>query len=128
MGFRGKDVTLLYEQLKVFFTDVTVAKPKSSRNSSIESFVVCRNYSPPAGFVPCMMSPLLDQHYGDKNHKLAPNSFIVPFVACGDLSGFDADQNYPLNFEEGKTYERLEPVQPPINPPYKRHLEKKQAK
>lgn len=33
--FRGKDVTLLYEQLKLFFTDVTVAKPKSSRNSSL---------------------------------------------------------------------------------------------
>ena len=33
--FRGKDTTILYEQLKAFFTNVTVAKPKSSRNSSI---------------------------------------------------------------------------------------------
>ena len=33
--FRGKDVTLLYSQLKVFFERVTVAKPRSSRNSSI---------------------------------------------------------------------------------------------
>jgi hypothetical protein len=40
--FRGKDVTLLYSQLQVFFKSVTIAKPKSSRNSSIESFVVCQ--------------------------------------------------------------------------------------
>lgn len=33
--FRGKDISLLYAQLKAFFDDVTVAKPKSSRNSSI---------------------------------------------------------------------------------------------
>lgn len=33
--FRGKDVTLLYSQLKLFFKEVTVAKPRSSRNSSI---------------------------------------------------------------------------------------------
>lgn len=33
--FRGKDVTLLFAQLKIFFKDVTVAKPRSSRNSSI---------------------------------------------------------------------------------------------
>ena len=33
--FRGKDVTLLFAQLRLFFENVTVAKPKSSRNSSI---------------------------------------------------------------------------------------------
>ena len=37
--FRGKDVTLLYSQLKLFFPRVTCAKPRSSRNSSIEAFV-----------------------------------------------------------------------------------------
>jgi tRNA (cytidine32/guanosine34-2'-O)-methyltransferase len=58
--FRGKDVSLLYSQFRCFFKEVTVAKPKSSRNSSIESFVVCRNYSPPAGFVATMTTLLLD--------------------------------------------------------------------
>ena len=33
---RGKDVSLLYSQLRLFFPLVTVAKPRSSRNSSIE--------------------------------------------------------------------------------------------
>jgi tRNA (cytidine32/guanosine34-2'-O)-methyltransferase len=47
--FRGKDITLLYAQLKMFFDKVTVSKPRSSRNSSIEAFVVCEGYQPPAG-------------------------------------------------------------------------------
>lgn len=33
--FRGRDIGMLYSQLKVLFGDVTVVKPKSSRNSSI---------------------------------------------------------------------------------------------
>lgn len=37
--FRGKDVTLLYAQLKIFFRQVTVTKPRSSRNSSIGELV-----------------------------------------------------------------------------------------
>lgn len=57
--FRGKDVDILYSQLKVFFSTVTICKPRSSRNSSIESFVVCQNYSPPIGYVPIMCNPLL---------------------------------------------------------------------
>ncbi|KAF8794498.1 putative tRNA like protein [Argiope bruennichi] len=62
--FRGKDVTLLYSQLKLFFKTVTVAKPRSSRNSSIEAFAVCEGYHPPKGYVPNMMNPLLDMQYG----------------------------------------------------------------
>ena len=60
--FRGKDVSLLYAQLKIFFPLVTISKPRSSRNSSIESFVVCQNYSPPIGYKPTMANPLLDNH------------------------------------------------------------------
>ena len=33
--FRGRDITLLYSQMKLFFQTVTCAKPRSSRNSSI---------------------------------------------------------------------------------------------
>lgn len=61
--FAGKDVTLLYSQLRCFFQEVTVAKPKSSRNSSIESFVVCRRYCPPAGYVPTMDKLLTAHRY-----------------------------------------------------------------
>jgi tRNA (cytidine32/guanosine34-2'-O)-methyltransferase len=42
----------------------------------------------------------------------------VPFVACGDLNGFDSDQSYPLDLNDGKEYKYNEPVQPPIHPNY----------
>jgi len=42
-------------------------------------------------------------------------------MACGDLSGFDADQSYEINFG----YTRQEPIIIPINPPYKLAIEKK---
>lgn len=42
--FRGKDTSLLYCQLKLFFPVVTFAKPKSSRNSSIGRNKMCRSY------------------------------------------------------------------------------------
>ena len=60
--FRGKDVTLLYSQLKVFFGKVAVCKPKSSRNSSIEAFVVCQDFHMPEGYTPSMSNPLLVSH------------------------------------------------------------------
>ena len=58
--FRGRDVSLLYSQLKLFFPFVTCAKPKSSRNASIEAFAVCRGYAPPPGFTPGALQALLD--------------------------------------------------------------------
>uniref|UniRef100_A0A3Q3XFY8 Putative tRNA (cytidine(32)/guanosine(34)-2'-O)-methyltransferase n=1 Tax=Mola mola TaxID=94237 RepID=A0A3Q3XFY8_MOLML len=125
--FRGKDVTLLYSQLKIFFTGVTCAKPRSSRNSSIEAFVVCQNYSPPEGYVPNMSNPLLDHSYDvDFNQLEGPNRVIVPFLACGDLSAFDSDRTYPLQLDAGKQYRYTPPTQPPIRPPYEQacHLRK----
>uniref|UniRef100_A0A1A7Y7P9 Putative tRNA (cytidine(32)/guanosine(34)-2'-O)-methyltransferase n=1 Tax=Iconisemion striatum TaxID=60296 RepID=A0A1A7Y7P9_9TELE len=117
--FRGKDVTLLYSQLKIFFSTVTCSKPRSSRNSSIEAFVVCQNYCPPEGYVPNMSNPLLDQTYDvDFNQLEGPNRVIVPFLACGDLSAFDSDRTYPLQLEDGKRYQYTPPTQPPICPPY----------
>jgi tRNA (cytidine32/guanosine34-2'-O)-methyltransferase len=117
--FRGKDVSLLYAQLKIFFPEVTIAKPRSSRNSSIEAFVVCQNYSPPEGYVPNMFNPLLDNHTAvNFNELTGVNRLIVPFLACGDLSAYDSDMTYPLNLDDGKTYTYHEPTQAPISPPY----------
>ncbi|KAM8934542.1 tRNA (cytidine(32)/guanosine(34)-2'-O)-methyltransferase [Pelodytes ibericus] len=117
--FRGKDVSLLYSQLKIFFGEVTCAKPRSSRNSSIESFVVCQGYCPPEGYIPNMSNPLLDHCYDvDFNQLEGPNRVIVPFLACGDLSVYDSDRTYPLQLDSGKEYSYICPTQPPICPPY----------
>nr|NP_001016817.1 FtsJ RNA methyltransferase homolog 1 [Xenopus tropicalis]CAJ81745.1 FtsJ homolog 1 (E. coli) [Xenopus tropicalis] len=117
--FRGKDVTLLYSQLQIFFREVTCAKPRSSRNSSIEAFVVCQGYRPPEGYVPNMSNPLLDHCYDVHFNQLeGPNRVIVPFLACGDLSAYDSDQTYPLKLQADKDYTYVPPTQPPICPPY----------
>uniref|UniRef100_A0A8V0X3S8 Putative tRNA (cytidine(32)/guanosine(34)-2'-O)-methyltransferase n=1 Tax=Gallus gallus TaxID=9031 RepID=A0A8V0X3S8_CHICK len=117
--FRGKDSPLLYSQLRLFFTDVTCAKPRSSRNSSIEAFVVCRNYSPPQGYVPTMDNPLLDPDGVLALSELSgPSRLIVPFVACGDLSAYDPDRTYPLQLSPEQPYRYVPPPTPPIAPPY----------
>jgi len=115
--FRGKDVDLLYAQLKIFFKDVTVAKPRSSRNSSIESFVVCQHYSPPEGYKPTMANPLLNQDL-DYSTLEGVNRIVTPFMACGDLNSYDSDMTYPLQLDDGKEYKNLPPTQAPIKPPY----------
>ncbi|XP_042411188.1 putative tRNA (cytidine(32)/guanosine(34)-2'-O)-methyltransferase isoform X4 [Zingiber officinale] len=90
-----------YSGLKLFFSQVTFAKPKSSRNSSID----CRS-----GWLE------------------GPNKVYIPFLACGDLNGYDSDRSYPLpSSSEGGLYKSLDPVQPPIAPPYKTALELKKA-
>jgi len=123
--FRGKDVSLLYSQLRIFFPQVTVAKPRSSRNSSIEAFVVCQNYSPPEGYLPTMVNPLLDHSYTDFNQLEGVNRIIVPFLACGDLSAYDSDRTYGLDIREGEEYKYLPPTQAPIDPPYKKAVDMK---
>ncbi|KAK7538895.1 FtsJ-like methyltransferase-domain-containing protein [Phyllosticta citricarpa] len=146
--FRGKDVDLLYAQLKIVFERVRVAKPRSSRASSLEAFVVCEGFQPPAGFQASLDNPLgagtTLQPQGevvddDKSPSRtvredgitelhpAPSaneddddvSWIPPFLACGDLSAYDADATYHLP----KDRVTLDPVQPPTAPPYKRALE-----
>ena len=43
--FCGRDIGLLYGQLRLFFDRVSVAKPSSSRNSCIEAFMVCQGFT-----------------------------------------------------------------------------------
>nr|KAF6290642.1 FtsJ RNA 2'-O-methyltransferase 1 [Myotis myotis] len=100
--FRGRDVTLIYSQLHVFFSSVLCAKPRSSRKASSEAFAVCQGYDPPEGFLPDLTKPLLDPSYSrDLNQSDGPTRSIVPFVTCGDLSSYDSDLSYPLDLEDG---------------------------
>jgi len=171
--FRGRNVDLLYAQLQIFFERVVVAKPRSSRASSVEAFIVCLNFSPPKGFeasleeplgigdkLPNMVKasvqqepivapmilqdpstgswsgskakpPLVKNEDGvyelslpeDEESARREGRWIAPFLACGDLSAFDADASYHLP----KDRVTLDPVQPPTAPPYKRALEMRKA-
>lgn len=140
--FRGKDVDILYAQLKCVFTRVEVAKPRSSRASSVEAFIVCTDFRPPEGFKASLENPLQQIHPSTSTAEADsvptrilrddgiteltlpssdPNRWIAPFLACGDLSAFDADASHKL--PEGHV--SLDPVQPPTAPPYRRALEER---
>eukprot|EP01112_Ceratiomyxa_fruticulosa_P003804 TRINITY_DN1411_c0_g1_i2.p1 TRINITY_DN1411_c0_g1~~TRINITY_DN1411_c0_g1_i2.p1 ORF type:complete len:302 (+),score=48.56 TRINITY_DN1411_c0_g1_i2:193-1098(+) len=97
--FRGPDVRLMYEQMRIFFPSVTIVKPQSSRDASIEHFILCQGYQPPKDYIPTMID-MIDQNYlkgkrKERGHEVShkkPNDYILPFIACGDLSGFDEEQ------------------------------------
>ncbi|KAK4127274.1 FtsJ-domain-containing protein [Parathielavia appendiculata] len=77
--FRGRNVDLLYAQLKIFFEKVYVAKPRSSRASSVEAFIVCINFQPPEGFKASLEEPL---GVGSRLPRmLAERNAVVPIVA-----------------------------------------------
>lgn len=138
--FRGRDVDLIYAQLKTVFERVSVAKPRSSRASSLEAFVVCEGFMPPVNdgtsegalrAAASMDNPVFGG--AAKSGAAAPLMeteetgelrWIAPFIACGDLSAWDADASYELPPD----HVSLDPVQPPTAPPYKRALELKKAK
>lgn len=152
--FRGRDVDLIYAQLRCFFTSVHCAKPRSSRASSLEAFVVCEGFALPKGYVidpahPVGLVarvPVLEKKeksrggFVDGQKRTVredgvavlefesddedDNRWIAPFVACGDLSAWDADATYHLP----KDRVSLDPVQPPTAPPYKRALELRRQK
>lgn len=97
--FRGRDLTLLVAQLRLFFDSVTVAKPSSSRANSSECFVVCEGFTPPPG--PSCLPALEgggggggsvekeERAQGDEAVTDGLTRMIAPFVQRGDLSGFD---------------------------------------
>ena len=146
--FRGKDIDLIYAQLRCFFKSVHCAKPRSSRASSLEAFVVCQGFEMPKGYKFESMKPVgsgvqvhlppqkdgKDEYVSGHTQTVGEDGvsvgelnsdsenstrWIAPFVACGDLSAWDADATYHLP----KDRVSLDPVQPPTAPPYKMALE-----
>jgi tRNA (cytidine32/guanosine34-2'-O)-methyltransferase len=110
--FRGENIELLIAKLRIFFHDgVFVAKPKSSRNSSIECFIIGKGFQLPDGYTPELSPDFC---------RLSTDSSVTQFISCGDLSSWDADRNHSLSPDA----EYRPPVQPPTNPAYREALEK----
>lgn len=88
---------------------------------------MCRNYLPPEGFVPSRLREVLRS--ADAAYSRADDSpeirKLIPFQACGDLQGWDADASYELPEEN---YQFLSPVQPPMAPPYREALDRIRGK
>lgn len=98
--FRGKDMTLLTSQLKVFFKDVHIIKPHSSRLSSTEAFVIGMDFQKPTCYKDINFSDFMKEtefavqeaignlEEGDQDGKQNLQE-MIPYLMCGDLSGFD---------------------------------------
>lgn len=103
--FKGHDTTFLTSQFKTFFKQVDIVKPKSSRASSVENFIVCRFFDPPKEFSLSKLttfsaySPEFIVQKGDKEHQKV-NETIFRFVTCGDLSTFDEIEEEESEKEE----------------------------
>lgn len=133
--FRGRDIDLLYSQLSYLFEKVICAKPRSSRGTSLEAFVVCLNYQPNENWKPKLQLNQSTEEFfeganigkvGNLSHFDLPEDeqrMIAKFIACGDLNDPDSDATYTLD-EDHKT-KALNPVQMPTAPPYKLALEMK---
>ncbi|KAF2680903.1 FtsJ-domain-containing protein [Lentithecium fluviatile CBS 122367] len=151
--FRGKDVDLLFAQLKIVFERVRVAKPRSSRASSIEAFVVCEGFCPPEGFKASLDTPLgAGTQLPTPDKSLGKGSRVSRKVredGAIELDLGSEEEDVAEDTEEGgarwiapflacgdlsaydsdATYHlpkdrvSLDPVQPPTAPPYKRALE-----
>mmetsp|Transcript_23788 Transcript_23788/g.38768 ORF Transcript_23788/g.38768 Transcript_23788/m.38768 type:complete len:293 (-) Transcript_23788:552-1430(-) len=112
--FRGRHAGQLYAQLRLLFERVSIAKPTSSRNSSLESFVVCQQFKGGE-----FQNLVLDKDTVLEGSNLP--QCIPPFLACGDLSGWgeedgtimDADKSYPTDYNN-----YVAPIAPPILPPH----------
>ncbi|XP_060645232.1 tRNA (guanosine(34)-2'-O)-methyltransferase [Drosophila nasuta] len=120
--YRAANTSEVYRQLKRFFKEACVFKPSASRNSSIEAFVVCRQFKMPKDHVPCnlitewyikpeqALKDITGLKYGPVEH--------LPFVA--HQCEYDADLSYDLN----ENYEHHEAVQKPLTAAYQAVIEK----
>lgn len=122
--FRGRDIDLIYAQLGYLFENVTCAKPRSSRGSSLEAFIVCQGYNPPDGWHPSLdTNSSVVEFFQDCPVPSNDGRTIAPFMACGSLESFDSDATYHVE----PSADSLDPVQWPTNPPYKQALELKRS-
>lgn len=133
--FRGRDIDLLYSQLGYLFERVVCAKPRSSRGTSLEAFVVCLGYKPRPGWNPKLeLSKSTEEFFENADIGKSYNQeyldlpdpeerLIAKFIACGDLNDVDSDATYTLDADFKKL--ALQPVQMPTAPPYKKALEMK---
>jgi len=119
--FRGRHASQLYAQLRLLFDRVSIAKPTSSRNSSLESFVVCQQFNTSNSVDVRNLSLDRDTILDVAEGSPSLPKCIPPFLACGDLSGWgeeagtimDADKSYPMKEED-----YVAPIHPPMAPPH----------
>lgn len=89
--FRTSDISLMNIQFSLYFKEVYVVKPKSSRSSSLESFIVCQGYKSPCKEMPVMFDLYSDVHNNAMLAEIAKRDQsvakqVIPFMMCGNLN------------------------------------------
>lgn len=145
--FRGRDIDMLYSQLGYLFDRVVCAKPRASRGTSLEAFIVCMGFNPPKGWNPRLdINQSVEEFFhgcfrGISNIQIMEQESltswyeqdrsIAEFMSCGGLDSFDADATYHFDktsdIKKDMSSLSLDPVQGPTNPPYKEALELKRS-
>lgn len=140
--YKGKNSDKIIKIFLTCFNKVTISKPKACRNASFESFVVCEgfNLSHPdikklnesslgeEDMIILNNIKFINENKEDDMKEEDDNSILNEFnyekygietVQVG-LEEFDSDKSYDL---QCTNYDKvLNPVQMPINPPYKSFL------
>ena len=136
--YKGKYTDKIMKIFLTCFNKITISKPKACRNASFESFIVCEGFKldhpdikklneSPLGqedmIVLNNIKLLDDNKKEEKNNLLGKfnyEKYGIKTVQVG-LEEFDSDKSYDL---QSTNYNKiLNPVQMPINPPYKSYIE-----
>ncbi len=132
--FKGKHTLKVFFILSFFFNKITIAKPKACRNASFESFIVCEDFKIDEEFIFLKDNPLDAEDIVFLN-SLFPANLVeveddmldfclenlgIRLIQVGeDL--WDSDKTYDL--ESTNYTQKLNPLQNPINPPYKNFID-----
>ena len=134
--YKGKNSDKIMKIFLSCFDKVTISKPKACRNASFESFIVCEGFKLSHPEIKKLKeSPLGEEDmiilnnikFIDENEKGENNileefnyeKFGIKTIQVG-LEEFDSDKSYDL---QCTNYDKvLNPIQMPINPPYKSYI------
>ena len=136
--YKGKYSDKIMKIFLMCFNKVTISKPKACRNASFESFIVCKGFNLKHPDIKKLNeSPLGEEDMiilnnikfieenGNKkdinniSEEFNYEKYGIKTVQVG-LEEFDSDKSY--NFQSTNYNKVLNPVQMPINPPYKSYI------
>ena len=132
--FKGKYTSRIIQLFLICFEKVTITKPKACRNASFESFVLCQGFKLSHEVIKKMRNEKLGEEDVIRlnNLRLVENEEDFDFgkfnVECVQVGNdeYDSDKTYDLQSTNYDTV--LNPIQNPINPPYKFYIENLKGK
>lgn len=134
--FKGKYTSQVIQLFLLCFDKVTITKPKACRNASFESFIVCEGFKLTNDTIASLRKEdidysdilLLNQLVEEIDKESEGFNFEdanVKFIQVGD-DKYDSDKTY--NLESTDYTQVLNPVQMPIDPPYKFYIDNLKGK